>query len=153
MPIKSENGVKVGETLTVRLVKGLISENKPQDVFFKTYSVAVTSIDEVEDVVDRNAEVIQVKLEGYQERGSNWRVLGLEKHEINITKCKPLKGSSFIDTPPSIKYSRNSLLNTHNEDDKCLLWRHVRHLNPYKRNAQWVRVADEDSQRHSTMRA
>lgn len=82
-------------------------------------------------------------MEGYQERGSNWRVLGLEKHEVSITKYKPLKGSSYIETAKSIKYNRNGLLNIQNEDDKCLLWCHVRHLNPCKRNAQWVRVADE----------
>lgn len=51
--VKAEKGVKVGETLTVKMVRGLVSENNPQDVFFKTYSVAVTNTDDVEEVVDK----------------------------------------------------------------------------------------------------
>ena len=36
------------------------------------------------------------------------------------------------------------LINLKNEDNKCFLWCHVRHLNPQKKNPQRVKLSDRE---------
>ena len=40
----------------------------------------------------------------------------------------PLTGSTFVELP-ELKKSKQDLINIKNNDNKCFLWYHVRHLN------------------------
>ena len=54
----------------------------------------------------------------------------IESQYINITTCKPLVGRSYIDLPIELRSPRKGLINFKNNDQKCFLWCHVRHINP-----------------------
>jgi len=41
--------------------------------------------------------------------------------EINISKYKPLKGSSYIDLPKEIK-DKKAIRNSKNDDNECFKW-------------------------------
>ena len=62
-------------------------------------------------------------------KGSGWIVESIELQYINITTYKPLVGSSFIDLPIELRSPRKGLINIKNNDQKCFLWCHVRHIN------------------------
>ena len=63
-------------------------------------------------------------------KGSGWIVESIQSQYINISTCRPLSGSSYMDLPIELKSSRKGLINIKNKDQKCFLWCHVRHINP-----------------------
>ena len=62
--------------------------------------------------------------------GSDW-IVGLSQY-INISTNRPLSGSSDIKLPAELRSSKKKLINIKNNERKCFLWCHVRHINPLK---------------------
>ena len=56
----------------------------------------------------------------------------IESQYIYISTYRPLSGSSYIKLPAELKKSKKGLLSIKNNDQKCFLWSHVRHVNPIK---------------------
>ena len=56
----------------------------------------------------------------------------------------PLRGNSYIPLPKELRNSKKGLINLKNEDNKCLLWCHVRHLNPQKVHPERVKLSDKN---------
>ena len=50
----------------------------------------------------------------------------------NISIYCPLSGSTYIKLSRKLKNSMKGLINIKNNDNKCFLWCHIRHLNPLK---------------------
>ena len=47
--------------------------------------------------------------------------------------------------PEKLSNSKKGLINLKNEDNKCFLWCHVRHLNPQKKDPQRIKLSDRES--------
>ena len=47
-------------------------------------------------------------------------------------------GSTYIELPDGLKNPRKGLINIKNNDNKCFLWCHIRHLNLVKKNLQRI---------------
>ena len=71
-------------------------------------------------------------IDAWTNNGSAWIIESVESQYINISVCRPLVGSSYIDLPIELKHPRKGLINIKNKDQKCFLWCHVRHINPSK---------------------
>ena len=76
--------------------------------------------------------------------GSGWTVDQILHHYINITKYVPLRGNSYIPLPAELQNSKKGLINLTNEDHKCFLWSHVRHLNPLKVHPERITQSDKE---------
>ena len=63
---------------------------------------------------------------------SGWIVESIESQYINISTYRPLSGSSYVKLPAELRSSKKGLINIKNNDQKCFLWCHVRHINPVK---------------------
>ena len=48
---------------------------------------------------------------------------------LNLGSYLPLSGSTYIKLPAKLNHPMNRLINIQNNDNKCFLWCHVRHLN------------------------
>ena len=72
------------------------------------------------------------RIDKYINEGSGWIVELIESQYINIPTYRPLSGSSYAKLPVELKSSKKGLINIKNNDQKCFLWCHVRHLNPVK---------------------
>ena len=72
------------------------------------------------------------RIDKYINEGSGWIVELIESQYINISTYRPLSGSSYAKLPVELKSSKKGLINIKNNDQKCFLWCHVRHLNPVK---------------------
>ena len=59
-----------------------------------------------------------------------------------MSKYSPLIGSSFVELPSELQKSKKVLTNIKNNDNKCFLWRHVRHLNSVLKSPN--RITKED---------
>ena len=62
---------------------------------------------------------IEHQLDVFNQRGSGWNLLHIQKFVIHYVKFNPLVGSSFIPTPDYIKRKR-AVINVQNEDQKCI---------------------------------
>ena len=57
------------------------------------------------------------------EAGSN--VESIESQYINISTCRQLLESFYIDLPVELRSPRKGLINIKNKNKKCFLWSHV----------------------------
>ena len=64
--------------------------------------------------------------------GSGWIVESIESHYIDISTYRSLSRISYVGLPVELKSSKKGLINIKNNDQKCFLWCHVRHINPIK---------------------
>jgi len=75
---------------------------------------------------------------------SQWRVDEVLHHFINIVSYIPLRGKSCIRLPKELRNSKKDLINLQNEDNKCFLWCHVRHLKPEKVHPERIKLTDRE---------
>ena len=52
--------------------------------------------------------------------------------------------STYIKLPSGLKNSKKSLINIKNNDNKCFLWCHIRHLNLVEKNPQRITKKDKE---------
>jgi len=86
--------------------------------------------------IDINAAIANInnQIEHFNSRGSGYRVQRIMKFAITITKFRPLHGSTYIPTPPSIA-KKHCTINVNNaNDNKCCLWSILAALYPSKTN-------------------
>ena len=61
--------------------------------------------------------------------GSGWVIEYVDKRYVNISIFSLLSGSTYIELPCRLKNAMKDLINIKNNDNKCFLWCHIRHLN------------------------
>ena len=72
------------------------------------------------------------RIDNWINEGSRWIVELIDSQYINISTYRPLSGSSYVKLPAELRSSKKGLINIKNNDQKCFLWCHVRHINPVK---------------------
>ena len=77
--------------------------------------------------------------------GSDWIVELIESQYIKILTYRPLSGSSYVKLPTELKSPKKGLINIKNNDQKCFLWCHVRHINPVKIYPESITQNDKNS--------
>ena len=83
-------------------------------------------------------------------KGSGWVAESIKPQYINILTHQPLSGSSYMNLPVELRSPKKGLINIKNKDQKCLLWCHVRHINPPKENPKRIRKVDKKLVKHIT---
>ena len=72
------------------------------------------------------------RIDNWINEGSGWIIELIESRHINISTYRPLSGSSYIKLPAELRSSKKGLINIKNDDQKCFLLCHIRHINPVK---------------------
>ena len=75
--------------------------------------------------------------------GSGWIFELRKSQNINISTYRPLSGSSYIKLPAELRSPKKGLINIKNNNQKCFLWCHVRHINPVKIHPERIRQTDK----------
>ena len=86
---------------------------------------------------------ILYRIDAWINKGSSWIIESIESQYINISTHGPLVGSSYIDLPIELKHPRKELINIKNNDQKCFLWCHVRHINTLKEHLERIKKIDK----------
>ena len=81
---------------------------------------------------------ILYRIDAWINKRSGWIIESIEPQYINISTHRPLVGRSYIDLPIELKHPRKGLINIKNNDQKCFLWCHVRHINPIKKHPERI---------------
>ena len=74
--------------------------------FFKSNAREIINENDIETVIsDADNELIN-RISEWISEGSGWVIESVDKHEIDISKYKPLRGSSYLPLPEKIKKQR-----------------------------------------------
>ena len=82
--------------------------------------------------LEKYFQEILYRIDCWINQGSGWIIESIESQYINISTYKPLLGISYIDLAIELRSPRKGLINIKSKDQKCLLWCHARHINPFK---------------------
>ena len=75
--------------------------------------------------------------------GSGWTVESIESQCLNISTYRSLLGSFYMDLPIELGSPTKGLINIKSKDQKCILWCHVRHINPSKEHPKRIKKTDK----------
>ena len=82
--------------------------------------------------LDKSFQEIFYRIDNWVNEGSGWIVELIKSPSIKISTYRPLSGRSYIKLPDKSKIPKKDLINIKNNDQKCFLRCHVRHINPVK---------------------
>ena len=142
-----KRGFKFNAVLKARLSKRTEQDEDGtiyREPYFNAGPFTVTNSDDIEETIHNAIERILELIAGWFSEGSGWIFELVLLHCINIVSYFPLKGKSYIKLPEELSNPKKTLVNPKNEDNRCFLWCHIRHLNPLKRNPQ--RITKEDKE-------
>ena len=79
--------------------------------------------------LDKSFQEILYRIDNWINEGSGWKVESIDGEYVNISAYSPLVGKTYIKLPNELKNPMKDLINIKDNDDKCFLWCHIRHLN------------------------
>ena len=135
-------GFRYQITLSVSLSKiknDSIIEYSP--VYFN--STTKTVINNKFDLNQLFQEIIY-RIDNWISERNGWIIEEIQNQYLNVSSYSPLIGSTYIELPSDLKHSKERLINLQNDDNKCFLWCHIRHLNLVDKNPQ--RITKEDKE-------
>ena len=94
--------------------------------------------------LDKSFQEILYRIDNWINKGSGWIIESIDGKYVNIFAYSPLIGSTYIELPSGLKNSKKGLINIKNNDNKCVLWCHIRHLNLVEKNHQRITKTDKE---------
>ena len=115
-----------------------------REPYFNSSTFTIMNSDEIEGALERAAEEILNKIAIWISEGSGWVIENIIRHFLNIVSNVLLRGSSYLSLPEELRNSRKGLINIKNNDNECLRWCHIRHLNPLKNHNERITARDKE---------
>ena len=132
-------GFKYIETLKMTFEKQLGGEIITKTVYFNSKTKTLINENEINEVLQTSRQELMKAIGQWISEGSGWTIQSVDGHYINLTKYKPLKGSSYIELPTELRNPAKGLINLKNKDNECFRWCHIRHLNPQEKYPQRIK--------------
>lgn len=97
-----------------------VMDEEPQleEMNFKSKFVTLLSEDDIQMKITEGLTAVMSDLEDFIQRGSGWALVQILHLEVNLNKYEPLRGSSYIPLPDTIK-AKQACINPQNSDNKC----------------------------------
>ena len=105
--------------------------------YFNSKTKTVTNFGGISQVNSAQDEILHT-VGVWISEGSGWTIDSVSGHFLNISKYKPLKGSSYIKLPEDLRNPRKGLVNIKNIDDECFRWCHLANMFPADKDPQRV---------------
>ena len=134
-------GIKYQITLTVLLSKIKVDGSiEYWPVYFN--STAKTVINS-QFSPDKSFQEISYRIDNWINEGSGWIIELIERFYLNICAYSLLVGSTYIKLRDELKNPMKALINVKDNDNKCFLWCHIRHLSLIDKNPQRITMEDK----------
>ena len=135
--LNETKGFKYRITLSILLSKVRPDGNiEYSSVYFNSTTKTVINSDKFG--LNQSFQEILYRIDNWINEGSGWIIEELHNQYLNVTAYSPLIGNTNIELPNELKNSKKGLINIQNNDNKCFLWCHVRHLNLIDKNRQRI---------------
>ena len=85
--------------------------------------------------LDQPFQEIIYRLENWISHGRGWIVEKIISQYLNLSSYLPLSGITYIKLPKELNNPMKGLINIQNNDNKCFMWCHERHLNCGDKNS------------------
>ena len=95
-------------------------------------------MDQFDEVYDEAMDKINEDFETYTGEGSGWILDQIESVDLHIARYKPIRGSSYIETPVCLVKKR-AIVNIQNEDMLCFLYCIIAFLYPVTKHTERVK--------------
>ena len=93
--------------------------------------------------LDKSFQEILYRIDNWINKGSGWIVETIKYQYINISTYRPLSGSSYVKLTTELRSPTKGLIKIKNNDQKCFLSCHVRHINPTKIHPERITPNDK----------
>ena len=110
--------------------------------YFNCSIFTITNKYEIQIALDKAGEEIKKRAGQWLSKGSGWIIEEIQEHHISIVKYTPLRGSSYLLLSKELRHPMHGLINLKNNDNKCVIWNLVRHLNPRKNHPERISASD-----------
>ena len=117
------------------------------EVVFRSRTEAVTNADDItNDLAVAYQEIFRQSQE-FEQQGSGWSLDEVKHAAVKTVAYQPIRASSYIELPGSIRLSK-AVINVKNmNDNKCILWSLLAYLHPVAQNperiAKYYQYVDE----------
>ena len=135
-------GFKYIETLKITFEKQLGNKTTIKTAYFNGRVRTIINEKEIDESLQLSRQELMKTIGQWISEGSGWTIQSVDGHYINLTKYKPLKGSSYIELPTELRNPAKGLVNLKNKDNECFRWCHIRHLNPQLKDPQRIKKDD-----------
>ena len=108
-------------------------------VYFNSANKAVINF---EYNLEKSFQKILYRIDNWINEGPGWVNESIDAESVNISIYSPLSGNSYVELPRRLKNTVKGLINIKNNNNKCFLRCHIRHLNPLKRHPERITIAD-----------
>ena len=102
------------------------SETEYSPVYFNSLTKTVINEDYK---LDQAFKEIIYRLGNWISHGSGWIVEEIYSQYLNVSSYLPISGSTYIKLLNELQHPMKGLINIQNNDSKCFVWCHERHLN------------------------
>ena len=130
--------LQVNGTIQVEFTKPV--EELTSEPYFRSSPFTLFNESQDQEGTKHIFEQLLRRILNYTREGSGWvfnKVIGFQ---VSIHKHAPLKASSYMEIPESIK-STKTVLNIQNKDNRCFMWSILAHLHPVKHTKHPTRVS------------
>ena len=110
-------------------------DTKYSPVYFNS---ATKTVIHFEYCLDKYFQELLKRIENWINKGSGWITESIDGGYVNISAYSILIGSTYIELRSGLKSSKKSLINIKDNDNKCFLWCHIRHLSFVDKNPQRI---------------
>ena len=136
-------GFKYQITVTVLLYKHKMNGDMDYSpVCYNSATKTVINSDKYDH--DKCFQEIFYRTDNWINKGSGSIIESINGEYVNISACSPLIGSTYIELPDKLKNPMKGLINIKNNDNKCFLWCHIRHLNLVKTHPERITKKDKN---------
>ena len=138
-------GFKYQITVAAFLSKQKIIENTVYTEYSPVYfnSITKTAINS-EFSLDKPFQEVLYRIDNWINEGSGWIIESKDGEHVNISAYSPLIESKYVELSNDLKNSRKDLIKIKNDDNKCFLWCHIRHLNSVKIHPERITKKDKE---------
>ena len=136
--------IKFSERLKITFEKTTAQSKTTKTAYFKSQIKIITNKDEILELLKQTQEKILNRISAWISESTGRVISSVDNHYLNFVKYKPITGNSYINLPPELRNPAKGLINIKNEDDRCILWCHVRYLNPQEKDNQRIKKSDTE---------
>ena len=134
-------GFKYQITLKVELkkYKGIEMEFSP-DYFNSTAKTVINH----KFSLNKSFQEILYRTDNWINESSDWIIESIESQYSNVSTFRPLIQSYYVKLPAELRSPKEGLINIKNNNQKCFLWCHIKHINQVKIHPKRITQKDKE---------